>query len=167
MRRKSVLVALLFVMSVGVKASGNLASAEAMFIYNFLRHIQWPAEKTGTFFVIGVYGNTQTYDQLLTYTKNRKVGTKSIVIKKINSVEDASNCQLIFVPHTNSSKISALIKHLGNNPCLIVSEKEGMNANGSTIEFVIQDDKLKFRINEDRARQQSLMVSRSLLDMAV
>jgi Fe-S cluster assembly iron-binding protein IscA len=49
----------------------------------------------------------------------------------------------------------------------VVSEKEGMNAVGSTIEFVIQDNKLKFRINEPRAKQQNLVLSKALIDMSV
>jgi len=167
MRFKTLLIALLFVMSLGVKASENIFSAEAMFIYNFLRHIKWPESNTAQVFVIGVYGDSQTYDQLVTFTKGRMVGTKSIVVKRINSVNEAMNCQLIFVPYNNSNKITELKNTLGNNPCLVVSEKEGMNAVGSTIEFVIQDNKLKFRINEPRAKQQNLVLSKALIDMSV
>lgn len=167
MRLRTLLIALLFVMSAGVKASEDISNAEAMFIYNFLRHIKWPEDNAAKVFVIGVYGDSQTYDRLVTYTKGRTVGTKSIVVKRINSLNEAVSCQLIFVPYNNSSKISELKSKLGNNPCLIVSEKEGMNDVGSTIEFVILGDKLKFRINESRAKQQNLVLSKALIDMSV
>jgi hypothetical protein len=167
MKLKSMLVALLLVIGLGVKASGNLSNAEAMYIYNFLRHIKWPESVTSDNFIIGVYGDSQTFDQLVAYTKGRMVGTKSILVKRIVSINEAKECQLIFVPHDKSKKISELKTALGNNPCLLVSEKEGMNPSGSTIEFVIQDDKLKFRINEIRAKQQNLIFSKALIDMAV
>jgi len=167
MKLRSMLIALLIVIGVGVKASGDLSNAEAMYIYNFLRHIKWPESVTSNNFIIGVYEDNQTYDQLVSFTKGRKVGTKSIVVKRIASVNEAKGCQLIFVPHDKSNKISELNTILGNNPCLLVSEKEGMNLNGSTIEFVIQDNKLKFRINETRAKQQNLVFSKELIDMAV
>jgi len=167
MKLKSLLVALLIVMGLGVKASGSLSNAEAMFIYNFLRHIKWPETGTSNTFIIGVYGDSQTFDQLVTYTNGRKVGTKSIVVKRITSSNEALVCQLVFVPQNNSNKITELKRTLGNKPCLIVSEKEGMNVNGSTIEFVIKDDKLKFRIDEEKASQQNLLLSKALIDMAV
>ena len=167
MKLKSLLFGLLMVMSVGVKASGNLSSMQASYIVNFLRLIKWPDVNTSNTFIIGVYGDSQTYEQLVNYTKNRKVGTKSIEIRKINSSKEAAICQVIFVPVVNSSKILELQNNLGNKPCLIISEKEGMNNSGSTIEFVIQNDRLKFRINETRAKQQNLSLSKSLIDMSV
>lgn len=164
---RSLLIAMLFVVSMSAKASGNLASAEAMFIYNFLRHIEWPQGTGGDKFVIGVYGSSQIYDQLVTFTSNRKVGTRSIEVKMISSPQEASSCQLVFVPNAQSSKISQLSSSLGNSPCLIVGERSGTLASGATIEFVIQDSKLKFRIDESRAREKNLSISRALIDMAI
>jgi hypothetical protein len=167
MKIRSILVLLLIAVSLGAKASGNLSNLEAMYIYNFLRHVDWPETGNGDNFVIGVLGDNETYEQLVQYTANRKVGTRSILIKKIGTADEALNCQLVFVPTTNSSKVGELKNKLGNKPCLVVSEKEGTNAMGSTIEFVFVDNKLKFRINQDRAKQQNLMVSKALIDMSV
>ncbi|MGD2033669.1 MAG: YfiR family protein [Bacteroidales bacterium] len=167
MKVKSMILALCILISGSMKASENLAGIEAMFIYNFLRLIKWPDGHVSDVFVIGVYGNSETYDHLVNYTKGKRVGTKSIVVKKINSSKETANCQVVFVPGANRDKVTEIKKHLGNQPCLVVSEQEGMNANGSTIEFVLQDNKLKFRVNESRAKQQNLILSKSLIDMSV
>jgi hypothetical protein len=168
MKIKIALIGLLMTASVSmnVKAADDLANVEAMFIYNFLRHISWPDATNGNNFVIGVYGSSEIYNQLITYTNNRKIGTKSIQVKTISSPADAKACQLVFVPNSQSSKIAAIKAQMGNYPCLLIGEKEGSNAAGTTIEFLIQDNKLKFRVNEDRAKEQNLVLSRSLLDMA-
>jgi hypothetical protein len=167
MRIRSMLVVMLLIAGVAVRASGNLSNLEAMYIYNFLRHINWPTSVGGESFVIGVMGDNEAYEELVQYTANRKVGTKSIIIKKINSSDEASACQLVFVPASNSAKVGDLKNKLGVKPCLIVCEKEGSIASGSTIEFVIQDSKLKFRISEERAKQQNLLVSKTLIDMSI
>ncbi len=153
--------------SMGVKASDNLSNVEAMFIYNFLRHVNWPEGSGNENFVIGVYGNSDTYNQLVQFTANRKVGTKSIEIRRISSVAEAVSCQLIFVPAANISSITTIKSQVGNRACLIVGEQEGSNAHGSTIEFILKDNTLKFRINQERAKQQNLLVSRSLIDMSI
>jgi len=167
MKIRTIIFAILLIPGLWIKASGDLSNAEAMFIYNFLRHIEWPDGSNNNSFIIGVYGNSPTFDQLVEFTKNRKVGTKSIEVKKISSVAEVAHCQLVFVPHNQSSRISEMKNIIGNKGCLIVGEKEGSNVLGSTIEFVIQDNRLKFRVNESNARQQNLMVSKTLLDMSI
>lgn len=167
MKIRFVFIALLFFSGLVVKASGNISNAEAMFIYNFLRHVEWPAGSTGSKFVIGVYGNTQTFEQLVQFTNNRKVGTKPIEVQQISSIAGVSNCQLVFVPRKEISKIAEIKNAIGSKACLIVGEKEGSNAAGSTIEFVIQDNRLKFRIDENSAKQQKLTISKALLDMSI
>jgi hypothetical protein len=169
MKMKRLMMGLLVAVSINIlaEASVNLSNMEAMFVYNFLRHVNWPAAQIGDEFVIGVYGNAQIFDQLVKYTENRKVGTKAIQIRKISSESDAKSCQVVFVPASASSKIMSLRAAIGNRPTLVVGEKEGSNQSGSTIEFLIQDNKLKFRINEDRAKEQNLIFSRALMDMAV
>jgi len=166
---RTILIALLFslTLSSAAKASGNLSNVEAMFIYNFLRHVNWPENTGSDKFIIGVYGTSDIYDQLVQYTSNRKVGTKSIEIVKVNSPADALLCQLLFVPTSHTSSIASIKSQLGNRACLIVGEKEGSTAYGSHIEFVLQDNTLKFRINEERAKQQNLLLSKSLIDMAI
>jgi hypothetical protein len=166
---KTLFFALLFSVffTSGLKATGNLANVEAMFIYNFLRHVSWPENSGGDVFIIGVYGNSDIYNQLIQYTANRKVGSKNIEIRKITAPADASLCQLVFIPASHTSSISSIKSQLGNRSCLIVGEKEGANAQGSTIEFVVKDNTLKFRINEERARQQNLLFSRALIDMSI
>jgi len=164
---RNAMIAALMLVNVGVRASGSLSNLEAMYIYNFLRHVNWPADIGGENFMIGVMGDNEAYEELVQYTANRKVGTKSIIIKKITSSDEAAGCQLVFVPASNSAKVSDLKNKLGNKPCLIVCEKEGSIASGSTIEFVFEGNKLKFRINQERAKQQNLVVSKALIDMSV
>lgn len=154
-------------LSVNVKATGNLSNVEAMFIYNFLRHVNWPEGNGSENFVIGVYGNSDTYDQLIQFTANRKVGTKSIEVRKISSVTEAVSCQLIFVPAESMSAIPQIKKQIGSQACLIVGESEGSNSKGSTIEFILKDNTLKFRIDQERAQEQNLLVSRALMDMSI
>ena len=168
MKLRGGLILVLLLMTVGgIKASENLASLEAMFIYNFTRLIQWPDGSTGNVFVIGVYSNDEVFDALVGYTQNRKVGSRAIEVKRINSVEEAKTCQLLFVPNEQMAKIKEIKSSLGNHPCMVVGEKEGSNGLGATIEFVVKDNKLSFRINEGTAKSQNLLVSGALLDMGV
>jgi hypothetical protein len=166
MKIRTLIIALIITCSFGVKAAENISGAQAMYIYNFLRHINWPENSIGEKFVIGVYGNSETYNQLINFTKDRKIGTKTIEVIKVTSNEEAAKCQLVFVPESKSSKIAEIKNSIGNKSCLIVSEKSGTLNSGSAIEFIIVNDRLKFKINEANAKLQKLEVSKALMDMS-
>jgi hypothetical protein len=167
MRVRTLFIALLIAFNFGVKAAENVSGAQAMFIYNFLRHINWPESAVGDKFVIGVYGNSETYMELVNYTKDRKIGSKLIEVTKVASIEEAAKCQLLFIPASKSSKIAEIKNTIGNKSCLIVSEKSGTLDSGSAIEFVIVNDRLKFKINQTNVKLQKLEVSKALIDMSV
>jgi hypothetical protein len=166
MRTRNLIFAFLITFSFTGKAIEDVSQAQAMFIYNFLRHINWPANTVGDKFVIGVYGNSQTYNQLVNFTKDRKIGTKSIEVIKVVGIEEATKCQLLFVAASKSSQISEIKNSIGSSSCLIVSEKSGTLDSGSAIEFLIVDDHLKFKINQLNVKQQKLVVSKALIDMS-
>jgi len=167
MKVKSIILTILITIGFGVKAEENISNAQAVFIYNFLRHVNWPESGASDKFVIGVFGNSNTYDQLVGFMKDRKIGTKSIVVLKLKTLEESAQCQLIFVPSSKKSKIAEIKNSIGIKPCLIVSESSGTTSNGSAIEFVIDNNRLKFHIDEANAKQQHLTISRALLDMSV
>ena len=166
MKMRCVVIALLLAFSLGVKASDSMAGAQAMFIYNFLRNVKWPETGSNANFVIGVYGHSDTYNELLTFTKDRRIGTKPIVVKRIETEQEAADCQLVFVPYGKSGKISEIKNAIGNNPVLIVSEKSGTIDDGSGIEFVLDGNKLRFRVGQNNIRGQQLVVSKALIDMS-
>jgi hypothetical protein len=166
MRRIILLFSTLMIFGMSVRAADNVAGLQAMYIYNFLRHINWPANSIGNDFVIGVYGPGDMFNQLTTYTKDRKIGAKNIVVIKIDDISEAAKCQLLFVSSMRSSKIVEIKGNIGTRSCLIVSEKSGTFNLGSGIEFVIDQDKLKFKVNEANLKQQNLVISKALLDMA-
>jgi hypothetical protein len=166
MRKRVLIVAALIFLGLGARAADNISGLQAMYIYNFLRHINWPVSSVGSEFVIGVYGSSDTYNQLTSYTKDRRIGNKNIVVVKIDNIEEVGKCQLLFVPSGKSSKITEIKNSIGSKSCLIVSEKSGTFNSGSCIEFFIDQDKLKFKISEVNLKQQKLEVSKALLDMA-
>jgi len=164
---KKVLFSLMLTLMIfSAKAVDNTASLKAMYIYNFLRHVNWPNNIIGNEFVIGVFGSNDLLVELKNFTKDRKIGNKNIVVSKIENIAEAAKCQLLFVSSSRSSSISEIKNLIGSNSCLIVSEKPGTFNLGSGIEFYVDQDKLKFKVSEANIRQQKLEISKALIDMA-
>jgi hypothetical protein len=150
----------------GMAQVGNVSQAQSMFIYNFSRLIQWPSGSAAGDFVIGVVGDNEIYNSLVSFVSNKKVGTQSIVVRKFEEPQTVSRCHIIFVGDSKISRLSDIIARLQGSNSLIITEKRGMIHSGAAIDFFVEQDKLKFVLNTENAEKYKLIVSKSLQDMA-
>ena len=144
----------------------GIPRAQAMFIYNFSRLIEWPANYKSGPFVIGVLGSSQTLTELKTYTANKTVGSQPITVKKFNSPAEIGACHILFIPFSKTKTLPQVIQTLGSKSTLIISEKNGAIEKGSAINFVIIGDKLKFEIKPINATSKKINMSSKLNEMA-
>lgn len=149
------------------QAQNDVNNAQAVFIYNFLSHIKWPEAEVSSKYVIGVYGNTSTLGYLKSYTMNRKVGNKPIEIIEITSATQAQNCNVLFVARNKSAEIGNIKNLTASRSCLIISEKPGTTALGAVVDFHITNNKLRYKLDEENAKEQNLYVSKALLTMSL
>ncbi len=148
-------------------AETDIKNAEAIFIYNFLSHVQWPEGSVGNDYLIGVLGKTSTYDYLLKYTTNRKIGTRPIQVKQLNSSSEVSHCQVLLIADHKSNEINTINQNLLGKSCLTIGEKAGLTKSGAVIDFNVVDGKLRYKIDEENAKKQKLIISSALLHMSL
>lgn len=144
--------------------SKDLANAQALYIFNFIRYVKWPDNNVNHNFVIGVIGESAIINELVTLSNNKKVGSQSIVVKKITDYKTACECQLIFIPTSRKHLIKELSTKIGDKPILLISESP--NTSECAIEFVYPDNKLHFKVNEENVRHQNLYMSQKLINLA-
>ncbi|OFY50884.1 MAG: hypothetical protein A2Y87_10705 [Bacteroidetes bacterium RBG_13_46_8] len=162
----------LFVMAVMCNMSYSqmgIPKAQAMFIFNFCRLTEWPASyRTGPF-KIAVLGTTAVADELEMYTRGKKVGTQEIQVIRFKAAEDISSCHILFVPFSRSKQLTEIASSLqgAGKSVLIITEKNGALNEGSAINFIIQEDKLKFELKGENASKNGIKVSSKLQEMAM
>ena len=167
MRRILLVFGLVMIYHSLIFSQTELGKAQAFFIYNFSRLIKWPASYSQGDFVIGVLGDSQTYQNLVELTKDKKVGTQPMVVKKFSSAKELTDCHILFIASDNSNRINEINNIVKSKHTLIISESSGLINRGSAIDFLIVDNKLKFKMNPENAQKYDLVVSKTLLDMAI
>ncbi|NJM16808.1 MAG: YfiR family protein [Bacteroidales bacterium] len=53
-------------------AQTGISKAQAMFLYNFSRLVEWPASAKSGDFVIGILGNSSIVEELTAYTQGKR-----------------------------------------------------------------------------------------------
>ncbi|MCX6290221.1 MAG: YfiR family protein [Bacteroidetes bacterium] len=146
------------------KAQTETYSVESNIIYYFTKYVDWPAsEKTGEF-IIGIYGADHLYNELKIGITGRKVGDQRIAIVKIDDLTDEKfSYPILFIASDKSRSMKKILQATQNKPVLIVTEKEGMITNGSCMNLVILDGKVKLEINQENIESRGLKVAAELL----
>jgi len=155
----------LFLMSTAYMQT-SIPKAQTLFMYNFSRLIEWPASyRTGPF-VIGVLGAPEVALELENYTKGKKVGTQDISVIRYKTPQEVNSCHILFVPFSRTKQIPEILALLGGKSTLLITEKTGALSEGSAINFVIVQDKMRFELKPENATKFGIKFSSKLSEMS-
>jgi len=146
------------------QAQTSMTKIESLYIYNFIKNIQW--SNVSDKYIIGVYANKSTFDELKGILSVRKFNGKAIEVKKLSAPAQASECHIVFVSSTNGGMVKKIVAGADTKNTLIVSERGQLN-NGAGIAFVLANSKLGFKINQATCKAAGLQISASLLSLGV
>jgi len=144
----------------------SIPKAQSLFIYNFSRMIEWPAAYRTGDFVIGILGTAEVAGELESYTKGKKVGTQNILVMRYKTPAEIQQCHILFVPFVRTKQLSEVISTLGSKSTLIITEKTGALGEGSAINFVIMEDRMKFELKPENANKYGIKFSAKLQEMS-
>lgn len=150
-----------------VSAQSTIPAAQSVFIYNFTRLTEWPAEFKSGDFVIGVFGSGEVFTELKNYTAGKMVGAQPIKVLKFGSAAEITKCHILFVAYGKTKEIPDAIAKLGGQGTLIVAENRAAIEKGAAINFVIVEDKLKFELKTANASSAGLKIHSNLENMAI
>jgi hypothetical protein len=144
------------------------ARLKSVFMYNFTRYIDWPADYKSGDFVITMYGtNPSMLAELNKMALTKTVGTQKIEIRNITSLDGIGKCNILYVTPDVATPIADIVAKIKGKATLIVTEQPGLAKKGSAINFVVVDNRQKFELNQSNAEKNHLKVSSSLLALAI
>jgi hypothetical protein len=166
---KVVLASLVVIVSSATFAQDQRPMHEvySMMVFNFVKYVQWPTNDNSKEFVIGVVGSNDIYNTLNSWYGGKAKGNKTYVIKKFNSASEVSDCQVVFIDRSKSNEFDAVNAKVRGKGTLVVTDRNGLGAKGSCINFKTVDEKLRFELNQQAIEASNLKVSGSLTSMAI
>lgn len=138
---------------------------KSAFLYNFTRFVTWPeAAKGGPVFNLCVLG-ADPFGNTLDALEGKKVDDSNLAVRRHAALQDTAGCQLVYV-NVPPSRLNRTMDALAGKPVLTVSDMAGFTEAGGIIKFKLVDNKIRFDINIDAARQSDLSISSKLLSLA-
>jgi len=166
--------------SATVNAQNTSGSSEylikAGFIYNFANLVQWPSTsfaQPDSPIVIVILGEDHFGTTLDHALEGKKVNARSFVIKRARSVSELQRalgpqkeCQILYVSSSEMPHLGEAIQLLKGVPVLTIGETPGFAKNGGIINLILEDNKVRFEVNVQAAKEADLNISSRLLALA-
>lgn len=142
---------------------------KAAFLFNFTKFVEWP---DGSFdapqapIVVGIIGDDPFGNDLERIIAGQKVQGRSLVIRRERWGDDLRRCHVLFISASEHGHSSRILESVQSAGVLTVSDMEGFAEGGGVIEFVIEQNRVRFVVNLDAATQDRLRLSAKLLALA-
>ena len=141
---------------------------KAVFIYNFAKFVEWPAEeppKPDNILTLCVLGD-DPFGANFNVIKGKTIKGRTVESKTIMSIEKAKNCDCLFISDSEKNNLAKILGELKDHKVLTISDMDGFLEAGGIIQFVLEKSKVRFLINMGAAKRAGFKVSSKLLELA-
>lgn len=143
------------------------SDVKAAYLYNFGKFVRWPDAAGQVPMVICIAGKDpfgQTVAHLVT---GERIRDRPLQVRTLERPEDAGTCAILFVGSTERSRVPGYLAAVLGKPILTVSDAPDFLARGGMIQFVAEEDHIRFSVNLNAAGRSGLSLSSELLKVAV
>jgi hypothetical protein len=142
---------------------------KAAFLYNFVKFIDWPATSAAQdgpieLCVLGKDPFGGAIDRVI---EGKTVNGRPLAIRRIGDIVAARSCHVLFVSASEAGRVGEIINAVHGRNVLTVSEIDRFSERGGIITFLMEGQRVRFRINPKMAAAAGLQISSKLLELAV
>ena len=142
---------------------------KAVYLLNFGKFLSWPrnaADASATAFPICILGQDPFGRSLDATLAGESINGKSVLARRLERPQEALACKILFIGRSEEPRLGAILDVLGNAPVLTVSDIPDFTLRGGMIQFILEQDRVRFSINLAAAESSGLTVSSQLLKVA-
>jgi YfiR/HmsC-like len=142
---------------------------KAAYLYNFAMFVNWPSrafDSPDSPIVVGIVGRDPFGWALDQTVENKRISKRRIAIERLQPHQDLTHCQILFIDQSEGARVADLAQRLHDLPILIVDDAVDGSRRGGAIDFIVNDNRVGFAINQDAARRAGLTISSKMLGLA-
>lgn len=165
-RRLLILATLLFGVRVEAQSPMDESQVKAMFVYNFLKFVEWPVDTSVDArepFVVVIIGEGATADATERFLESRALGDRPLSVRRVRWDHSLAGVRAAFVVERDAGKLHRVLDAAAAAGVLTIGEGESFTTSGGVIGLLVQDRKVRFDVDTTAAQHARLRVSSKLL----
>lgn len=145
----------------------SLGDVEAAYLYNFGKFVRWPDDPSHGPVLICVAGKdpfAQTVAHLVT---GERLNDRPLQVRNPDRAEAVQGCSILFVGAGQRAQLDSYLAAADGKPILTVGDSPDFLARGGIVQFVFEENHVRFSVNLNAANRNGLSLSSQLLKVAV
>lgn len=142
---------------------------KAAFLFNFAKFVEWPPSSFSSEqapFLVCILGDDPFGPVIDETLRGQQIGGRSVTVQRMRDAARLRKCQVAFISASEKSQLQDILQSIRGANVLLVGETAGFAEAGGTIEFRMEDNRVRFSINPEAAGRAGLRVSSKLLSLA-
>lgn len=143
---------------------------KAAYLFNFIQFIQWPGSDLTAIdapIVIALLGEDPFGGALDQAVKDKTVHGRRFEIRRIKNPGELRDCHVLFVCGSESRRIPEILAAVRKKGILTVSDIEWFAEQGGMINFFMESNRVRFKINPAAAEGAGIRISSQLLKLGM
>ena len=142
-------------------------AVKAVFLYRFAGYVTWPPSTANSSqFTIAILGADNVAEQLKALLPEHPIQGRPGRVEAIQGLGQLGDAQMLYIGPGATGKLSVFIEALKDRPVLLVTDQPGALEEGSTVNFVIEQQHVRFEISTAAAKRSGLQIGSGLLAVA-
>ena len=147
----------------------DVNQVKADMLWNIAKFIRWPEAafaKGESDFVFTILGDDSLAEALAASLSTRTLNGRPVFVRVVGRVQDVMGSQILYIATSTLGRFPEVVRELHGGPVLTVANASGFVEGGGMVDFVAEDDKVRFEIHQARAEKAGLKISARLLALA-
>jgi hypothetical protein len=152
----------------GWAQTASESQVKAMFLFNFVKFVQWPTESfkaPSDPIVICVPEDSTIGGAVEEAVSGKTVEGRGLVVRRISEPCRGCACHILFVG-AGKTRAKVVLDEAKGSKALTVGETDGFAEEGGMINFKLVDAKVRLEINITAADREGIRISSKLLGLA-
>jgi hypothetical protein len=140
---------------------------KASFLYKFLDYVEWPpgVDSVDAPIVIGVWGPEVLAEEVSRLVAGEKQSGRPVSVIQVREIDALAGMRVLFIARDETG-IAGITRVARQKNILTVTEVPGGLSQGSVVNFVSSEGRVRFEISLDAAEKSGLKISSRLLGLA-
>lgn len=144
----------------------QIDSATADWIEGFADFIRWEDPENTEKITVGVIGSAEVA-RYLRKRSTARTSKPSLTVVELSATDPFANIDIVFVGPGQKEHWTRIGSKCIGSKTLSIANKEGFINHGGSVEFLVRKNRLRFRINQENARNCGIVFSSKLLELAL
>lgn len=161
-------LSLAFPATAGSPSQHSEEGVKAAFLFKFTHFVEWPAASfpdAAAPYVVGILGKDPFGAVLEETLGNKRVNGRKFSIVRAESPEGLKGCHVLYVSASESGRKAEVLGALKGTGILVVGDSAGFARAGATLNFILEERRVRLEINPAASARAGLKVSSKLVQI--